>query len=139
MSYKLFLDDERIAPDDTWVTVRSCDEAIDFISKNGWPSFITFDHDLGYKIPDEMLETDPSKYPFVKTQIGYFRKGIHIEKTGYDFAKWLVEYSSLSPMPRDFGYAIHSANPVGAKNIKELMQSHFKKEPVIVKINWWKR
>ena len=59
---KLFLDDIREAPDNSWNVVRSYDEFINYIEENGAPDFISFDHDLGEAT----------------------------EKTGYDCAKWLV-------------------------------------------------
>lgn len=47
MSYKLFIDDERSPPDETWVVTRSSYDALDYIETNGMPNFISFDHDLG--------------------------------------------------------------------------------------------
>jgi hypothetical protein len=44
---RLFIDDERIPPSDDLIVVRSSQEAIDYIKTNGWPTFISFDHDLG--------------------------------------------------------------------------------------------
>jgi len=44
---KLFIDDERYPVGDNFVTVRSSLEAIEFVKKNGVPTFISFDHDLG--------------------------------------------------------------------------------------------
>lgn len=44
---RLFIDDERIPPSDDYVVVRSSQDAIDYIKINGWPTFISFDHDLG--------------------------------------------------------------------------------------------
>ena len=58
---KLFLDDLRILPTG-FLGAKSYLEFTDFISQNGVPDFISFDHDLGE------------------------------EKTGYDCAKWLVGF-----------------------------------------------
>jgi hypothetical protein len=44
---RLFIDDERIPPSDDYVVVRSSQEAIEHIKTYGWPTFISFDHDLG--------------------------------------------------------------------------------------------
>ena len=44
--YRMYIDDLRDAPPD-WVVVRSTDEALEHIRKNGMPEFISFDHDLG--------------------------------------------------------------------------------------------
>jgi len=44
---KMFLDDIRIPKNDYDVIVRSYDEAVAFVTNNGIPTFISFDHDLG--------------------------------------------------------------------------------------------
>lgn len=75
--------------------VYAYEEFVKFILDNGLPDFISYDHDLG--------------------------EG----KTGYDCAKWLVEYcleNNLS-LPE---YAVHSQNPVGKENILTLL-SNFEK------------
>lgn len=67
-------------------------EFVKWITINGLPDAICFDHDLGE------------------------------EKTGYDCAKWLVEYCqsirSCTPL-----YNIQSANPVGKENIRTLLSN----------------
>lgn len=47
MTYKLFIDDIRNPPDETWIVVRSSVAALEYVQKNGMPEFISFDHDLG--------------------------------------------------------------------------------------------
>ncbi len=47
MTYKLFIDDERNPPDNTWIVTRSSSNALEYIRNNGMPNFISFDHDLG--------------------------------------------------------------------------------------------
>lgn len=71
--------------------VTNYQEFIDWIMIYGLPDGICFDHDLGSN-----------------------------EKTGYDCAKWLVEYcmNNNKPLPE---YAIQSANPVGKENINSLL------------------
>jgi len=72
--------------------VYSYEEFVKFIMENGLPDFISYDHDLG--------------------------EG----KTGYDCAKWLVEYcleNNLS-LPE---YDLHSQNPVGKENILYLLNN----------------
>ena len=91
MTYRLFLDDERFPADDgyDWVIVRTGEAAIKYVCENGFPSFVSFDHDLGDGI------------------------------TGKDVAKWLIERDlDHSDMPDDFDFTVHSQNPVGAKNIE---------------------
>lgn len=107
---KMFLDDIRdihmVYPhhkEDEWVTVRSYHDVMDYIADNGIPEFISFDHDLGW---DEE-EDKPAK-------------------DGYDVAKTIfhmVAYSDEITLPKNFNFEVHSANPVGAKNIIGLMDS----------------
>lgn len=97
---KLFIDDERvpIVSDDTFI-VRNYNDAIDFFNRCGCPSFISFDHDLGG------------------------------EMSGYDIARWIVDRDlSLRGkfIPADFTFHVHSANPVGAKNIEGLLNGYLK-------------
>ena len=101
MTYRLFLDDERFPPNDgnEWKIARSFQEAQILYFNYGVPSFISFDHDLGDQV-----------------------------KTGYDFAKWLVEKDiecGFNFLPDTFSYYVHSQNPVGAKNIRDLIDNYF--------------
>lgn len=95
----MFIDDERFpVKEDEFVIVRSVKEALDNIEKLGCPQYISFDHDLGDSVP-----------------------------TGFDLAKELVEKdldSGGSFLPKDFEYYIHSANPVGKKNIDGLLEGY---------------
>jgi hypothetical protein len=93
MKWKLFLDDERYPVDNTWVIARNVDDAIWYITNYGMPSFISFDHDLG---------------PF--------------KQSGMDLAKWLVGYIMDNDVNIDnFEFYVHSQNPVGAENIRSLL------------------
>ena len=102
----LFLDDERFPPNNAlpWDIVRNYDEAVAYVNKNGIPGFISFDHDI---------QSEPN--------------------TGYTFAKWLVnqELDGKQRFPKNFDFEVHSANPVGAVNIRKYLDSyleHRKKE-----------
>lgn len=118
MQWSLFLDDERFpAKDGIYEIARSVKEAQDLIEKKGAPVFVSLDHDLGDCVP-----------------------------TGMDFCKWLVDKDLDTDgafLPKDFGYQIHSANPVGSKNMNALLEGYldYKKklnsdgEPVIKKSN----
>ena len=100
---RLYLDDIRTPKDSSFIIVRSFEEAVHFVTVHGIPSFISFDHDLGMK-NGELLET------------------------GYDFAKWLVEKDLNGEFlfPEDFSFTVHSANPVGAKNIESYLNNYIK-------------
>lgn len=97
MSYKLFLDDLRKPPDESWVVVRSVKDFIKVIEEKGMPDVISFDHDLGTE-----------------------SYGV-LAPTGMDAAKWLVE-KELIPKK----VIVHSANPTGAENIKRLLENWIK-------------
>lgn len=51
-----------------------------------------------------------------------------MEFTGYDFAKWFCDYvlDNVLDLPPDFGYTVHSANPLGAENIRCYMANFLK-------------
>ena len=63
-----------------------------YIETNGFPNFISFDHDLG------------------------------LEESGYDCAKWLVDYclDHNLHLPE---FEVHSQNPVGKENILALLNN----------------
>ena len=96
---KLFLDDERPAPQGDWAIVRSYDQAVEWIKENGCPRLISFDHDLGG------------------------------EQTGLDFAKYLVEKDLDTQgrfIPSTFAFKVHSANIIGGENIELFFRSYLK-------------
>lgn len=92
MGYKLFIDDERTPTTDGWVIARSSNEALTYIQNNGWPEFISFDHDLG---------GDDTTMVFLRKLVDQVWNGDNL--------------------PPD--YVVHSANPVGSKNIISFMES----------------
>jgi hypothetical protein len=83
-----------------WEIVRNFDEFVDWILTNGLPDVVSFDHDLA----DE-------HYAFAGNY------NIFREKTGYDAAKWLVEFCMHEQLPLP-EYHVHSMNPVGGDNIR---------------------
>jgi len=103
MTYKMCLDDVRnpnwVYPkEDTqdWIVCRSFEEAEAVLADLGWPEWISFDHDLGNNVP-----------------------------TGYDLAKYLVNWDlNVGNMPDNFSFEVHSANPVGAANIRNLLTNY---------------
>lgn len=119
----LFLDDERVPSDVTWIKidrgvpwniVRSYTEAVAWVRWHGFPDIISFDHDLGY----EKWETDGTTGIVVVTSAKE-------EKTGLDFAKWLIEYDlDTNTMPSDFSFTVHSMNPIGKIAIEKLITNY---------------
>lgn len=77
--------------------VYDYEEFIAFILTNGMPDFISFDHDLG------------------------------LGKTGFDCAKWLVEFC-LDNQVLVPGFFVHSQNPVGKENIEGLLNNFRKSQ-----------
>jgi hypothetical protein len=104
---KLFLDDIREVD---WIytkdwaeefeVVRSYAQFVAFIERKGLPDFISFDNDLGL---DENGKVAPD---------------------GYAAAKWLVYESGLDL--RELRFAVHSANPVAAEQIRGLLNNYIK-------------
>ena len=97
--WNLFLDDLRsplyVDQDGVrvWVVARDLREAKRLCERQGMPSFISFDHDLG---PDE---------------------------DSMMFLKWLAYEFFDEARHRVPGYQVHSANPVGSENIVSFMES----------------
>lgn len=100
-----------------WVTNYM--EFIDWIMINGLPDAICFDHDLA----DEHYR--PSMYNPDGHYSLYYTDGTFKEKTGYDCAKWLIDFCDVNnlELPK---YNIQSANPVGKQNIDMLLKNYLK-------------
>lgn len=124
MSYRLFLDDERIPqqvkwveiPLGPWVVVRSYDEFVNTIKQLGLPEHISFDHDLSF---EHYPLAHPNGGLHLKSPIDY---DSYKEKTGMHCAKWLVEFC-LDNRLKCPNFTVHSMNPVGARNIRSYLQS----------------
>jgi hypothetical protein len=93
---KLFLDDERSVPNNTWHRAYNADEAIKFLDQYGpYMTHISLDHDLGTKL------------------------------SGYDvicYMEGLEQSGRLSP---DVQVTIHSANPPGAMRMAKVCEKMF--------------
>jgi hypothetical protein len=104
MTWKLFIDDERWPKEGTgpWTICRCSYDAIEMIKELGMPEEIAFDHDLG-------LAVDENDNEYFDTTM----KLIH----------WIIDehYDNGLVIPSNFTFTVHSANPIGAQNIKELM------------------
>jgi len=120
--YNLFLDDLRIPTHVTWVNVpkdqhysvvRNYQEFVDIITLRGLPKFVCYDHDLNDIHYGHGLQGDDIPYDQ------------YAEKTGYDAAKWLVEYCMKKGVKHP-PYVVHSMNPVGKSNIISYVESYNK-------------
>lgn len=104
---RLFLDDIRTVAmvyDQTFASefdiVRSYDDFVAYIKKNGVPEFISFDNDLG-------LDDNGNLAP-----------------DGLAAAKWLVYESGFDLQSLQF--RVHSANPVAAEQIRGLLWNYIR-------------
>jgi len=127
MKYNLFLDDIRTPQSayfyakfepfvkEDWVIVRNYNEFINCINENGLPDFIAFDHDLA---------TDHYNVDF-NDWVDYSSEQLGVEETGYDCAKWLVDFciDTDQKLPKFF---CHSMNPTGRENINALLNNFIK-------------
>lgn len=97
------------------VWVKSYNEFVKYITNNGLPDAICFDHDLGKFTEQELLAIGVSKQEARK------RKGE--EKTGFDCAKWLVDYCLDNDLdiPK---FGLQTSNPVGKEKIKSLLEQY---------------
>lgn len=129
MKTLLWLDDIRNPFEDNWlefspigrdvdtIWVKSYTQFIVWIMGNGLPDAICFDHDLGEDVARARVADGMSK------------RQARIKKretmSGYDCAKWLVEYCMDNDLdlPK---WNIQSANPVGADNIRGLLNNYTK-------------
>lgn len=112
MKKLIWLDDVRNPLEKNWLSfsplepnkpvevnwIKSYTEFVCWIKQNGLPDAICFDHDLG------------------------------TEMTGYDCAKWLVEYCMENGCQLPL-WNIQSSNPVGKDNINSLFNSFIKNSP----------
>lgn len=119
---KVYLDDYRIPIDKDWTLVKSYDEFVDVVSENfSEIEEIQFDHDLGDMAIMEYYQNTSKSFT-----INYDM--IHPEMTGYDCAKWLVDFfmdGNYDKKQFPFVYT-HSANPVGRANIEGYLNGFFK-------------
>jgi hypothetical protein len=100
-----------------WIIVRNYNAFVDYITKNGIPAFVSFDHDLGHDAYVEFSRAYTSDKKFNYENVK--------ERTGYECAKWLVEkcLDENQPFPN---YQVHSMNPIGKSNIESYIESYIK-------------
>lgn len=108
MTWNLFIDDERSPRDVTWgspefywtfpwTIARNMKQVQSLINMYGFPSFVSFDHDLDDGEP-----------------------------TGKDIANWMIEgdMDCNHRIPDTFQFFVHSRNPVGKTNIESILTSY---------------
>ena len=129
--YKLYLDDIRY-PDNhpDWRIARNYYDAQWYVKTYGLPYHVSFDHDLAdihydnehYVHNDGWLDDSMPSGELQLYMAG--GRGHPYEFTGYDFAKWLCQWIMDNVDNLDnFSYNVHSANSVGAENIRRYMEN----------------
>ena len=101
----------------TVVWVKNYDDFVEWIEVNGLPEMISFDHDLGEDLAMDLVSNGVNKK--------VARTIKRDSKSGYDAAKWLVDDSIDNDMDLPM-FGVHSANPVGAENIRRLLTNYMK-------------
>lgn len=106
-----FIDLEGRVPKEDGVVewVLNYEQFVQWIEKFGLPNIISFDHDLAdYELSKEYQDSRDYQ-----------------EKTGMDCAKWLIDYciDNDCELPK---FYVHSANPVGADNIRGILNNYLK-------------
>ncbi|OJA43471.1 hypothetical protein BGV68_33755 [Burkholderia ubonensis] len=97
--YRLFIDDLRDPVALDWEIARTSVEAITILKTRGCPFEVSFDHDLGG------------------------------EDTAMAVVKRLVDMDLDADgrfIPADFIYTVHSANPIGKRNIEGLLGGYLR-------------
>lgn len=114
-----FLDIEGKVPKEEGVIhwVLNYDEFVDWIIKYGLPDVVSFDHDLAeeHYTPEYFWNNYEESKKFQE-----WKRKSYNEQTGEGCALWLVDYCDKNKLdlPK---YYIHSANPVGADFILNVL------------------
>jgi predicted ATP-grasp superfamily ATP-dependent carboligase len=125
MEKKIYLDDIRTPISDNWIVIRNYQDFVSFIETTGLDKIeiISLDHDLGDTAMKQYYENVKPNYTLDYNMIE--------EKTGYDVAKFLVNYfyeknpdriemDRFDKKKNKFTFptiCVHSANPIGSANI----------------------
>ena len=125
---KLFLDDERQPQQaalymqprigklnpiylEEWMVVKTYSQFVIAVSKyHNEITHMSFDHDLANIHYNALTGKQSFEYR---------------EKTGYDCAKWLVEFYEEKKINLPI-YFVHSMNPIGAENITRYLENYKK-------------
>lgn len=96
-----------------WEVERDYEHFVRWIEDNGLPEIVSFDHDLAdehYEVVCACGSSEDFPEEF-------------IAKTGFDCAKYLVEYAKLHPEQKFPKVMVHSMNPYGSERIKNFIKS----------------
>jgi hypothetical protein len=92
---------------------------VNFIQEKGLPETISFDHDLADEHYQNLFEDKNWMKEDSDVELSY---DSYTEKTGLECAKWLVDFciENGKQLPTCW---VHSANPVGKKNIQAYLEN----------------
>lgn len=91
---------------------------MEYITNNGLPDLISFDHDLADGHYHNSLQEGKINYAITDFDDEYNR-------TGYHCAQFLVEYCAITRQKLP-NFIVHSMNPVGSENIQKLLENYKK-------------
>ena len=152
---KLWFDDIRRPPDDTWLWARTIEEAKLLVQTNEIDE-ASLDHDLGLHEydPDEQdadLRRVPAQYKCYHCPQITYERGLNVPPDhcigcgadagalskievpdGVEFAKWLIAEDEV---PRIV--VLHSMNPVGAENMRKVLADHVQGDLVVRSYQRW--
>lgn len=132
----LFVDDNRQPPlylNRVFDVVKNYDEFVEYIETFGVPEVISFDHDLHMEHTLYFFENGGFREPPDPNN------AIFTNKTGYDCAKWLLEYCDANNLNLK-NIIVHSRNPLGQRNIYNLICNYQMKkyDKINCRIMSWK-
>lgn len=119
---KLYLDDVRPPPDNTWTVAKTVKQAQQILSYHRVEE-ASLDHDLGICpicTPGQVV----SNIVIMKSLDAACPKGCICDchETGYDLVKWMAANSIWTKTKPK----VHSANPMGAMNMKAMIERYWK-------------
>lgn len=111
MGTRLWFDDVRPPPDDTWVWARTNEEA-KFLFANSQVVECSLDHDMGMDEVELPADVDEALDILAEHQK-------RASETGLDLVHWMVETGNVPPK-----VTIHSWNLAGAQNMAARLNRH---------------
>lgn len=98
-----------------WAIVRSYDQFVEYVEKNGIPDVVSFDNDL-FDVRNPKVSVEELKDQFMMKDWQNFTI-----KTGAHCAQYLVAQCVIhgKPIPK---YFVHSANNIGRKVIRKILE-----------------
>src|ERR1039458_5643495 len=106
VTLRIWHDDVRQPPDDTWAWCQTNHDAMLKLRYGGIEE-ISLDHDLGAEVPFHNQHDTPNEN----------LRGSSPDGSGYDLVRWMVTHRLVPSIVR-----IHSWNPVGAERMANALR-----------------